>query len=94
MARERKNRLVNDILERELRRAASAHARGRLIDIGCGDKPYRDLMSPWVTSHVGVDHADTLHSMARVDLVGSAYDLPVEVVLLRNRTLYGGARAP
>jgi len=78
MARERKNRLVNDILERELRRAASVHARGRLIDIGCGDKPYLKLMAPWVTEHVGVDHADTQHSMARVDLVGTAYDLPVE----------------
>jgi SAM-dependent methyltransferase len=78
MARETHNRLVNNIMERELRVAAAAHARGRLIDIGCGEKPYRKLMSPWVDSHVGVDHVDTVHSTAHVDLIGSAYEIPVQ----------------
>jgi len=78
MARERKNRLINDIIERELRVAAAIHARGRLIDIGCGEKPYREIFAPHVAEHVGVDHAETLHSMEAVDLVGTAYAIPVD----------------
>jgi SAM-dependent methyltransferase len=78
VARETKNRLVNNIMERELRTAAAANARGRLVDIGCGEKPYRKLMAPWVDSHVGVDHAATLHSTDHVDLIGTAYAIPVE----------------
>lgn len=78
MARETHNRLINNIIERDLRVAAAAHARGRMIDIGCGVKPYRQLMAPWVDSHIGVDHADTLHTTAHVDLIGTAYNIPVE----------------
>jgi SAM-dependent methyltransferase len=31
-------------------------ARGRLLDVGCGDKPYEHLFSPHVTSYLGVEH--------------------------------------
>jgi ubiquinone/menaquinone biosynthesis C-methylase UbiE len=76
MGRELKNRLANDILEKHLRSAARTHARGRLIDIGCGEKPYERLMRPYVREHIGVDHADTLHDTSRVDLFGTAYEIP------------------
>lgn len=77
MARELQNVLVNRILDRELSLAASNHLRGRLIDIGCGEKPYRHLLAPWVTEHVGVDHEGTPHDGSNVDLPGTAYAIPV-----------------
>jgi SAM-dependent methyltransferase len=77
MARELQNALVNRILDRELSVAASNHLRGRLIDIGCGEKPYRNLLAPWVAEHVGVDHEGTSHDRSNVDLLGTAYAIPV-----------------
>lgn len=77
MARELQNALVNRILDRELSLAASKHLRGRLVDIGCGEKPYRQLLAPWVAEHVGVDHEGTPHDRSNVDLPGTAYAIPV-----------------
>jgi ubiquinone/menaquinone biosynthesis C-methylase UbiE len=54
------------------------HARGRLLDIGCGTKPLEATFRPYVTEHVGVDHEETLHDQSRIDLFGTAYALPVE----------------
>ena len=31
-------------------------ARGRLLDVGCGEKPYLNLFLPYVTQYVGVEH--------------------------------------
>lgn len=78
MARELKNILVNRIHDRELRRFAERYAHGRILDIGCGSKPYEEMLGPLVTEHVGVDHAETLHDTSRIDLLGSAYDIPAE----------------
>ena len=77
MARELKNLLVYRLHDRALLEMAGQHLKGRLIDIGCGDKPYEDLLKPLVAEHVGVDHAATPHGTARVDLIASAYDIPV-----------------
>jgi len=77
MARELCNVLVNAIGERELRRCAREYAKGRLIDIGCGIKPYQALFAAFVTEHVGLDHADSPHDPVSVNLTGSAYAIPV-----------------
>jgi SAM-dependent methyltransferase len=34
-------------------------ARGRLLDVGCGDKPYEHLFRPYVGEYVGVEHEAT-----------------------------------
>jgi SAM-dependent methyltransferase len=31
-------------------------SRGRLLDVGCGDKPYEHLFSPFVDEYVGIEH--------------------------------------
>jgi SAM-dependent methyltransferase len=49
---------------------------GDLLDIGCGEKPYEDLLLPRVSSYVGLDHLDTQHSGSRVDVWGDAAALP------------------
>lgn len=76
MANEIRNLLVNRIHDRELTRCASVYLKGRLIDIGCGIKPYKNMLAPYVTKHVGVDHQETLHDKSNIDLFGTAYDIP------------------
>jgi ubiquinone/menaquinone biosynthesis C-methylase UbiE len=78
MAHELKNLLVNRIHDRALQQSASVYLKDRLIDIGCGEKPYRKMLQPFITEHIGVDHPQTLHEKSRVDLFGTAYSIPVE----------------
>jgi len=57
---------------------SAEYLRGRLIDIGCGTKPYKGKLSPYITEHIGVDHIDTLHDKSNIELFGSAYNIPTE----------------
>ena len=77
MAHEIKNVLVNRIFESNLYTAIQQYFKGRLVDIGCGTKPYAAMLSPYVTEHIGVDHEDSLHSKDNVNLIGTAYKIPV-----------------
>ena len=52
MARELKNILVNWLFENELRMIVKSYHLGSLIDIGCGNKPYKKLLAPYVTEHI------------------------------------------
>lgn len=78
MAKEIKNILINCIHDRQLKQSASEYFSGRLIDIGCGTKSYKDLLAPYVTEHIGVDHQETLHDKSNIDRFGTAYNLPAE----------------
>jgi SAM-dependent methyltransferase len=51
------------VLERSLR-AAAPRARGRLLDVGCGDKAYEPWFRPFVRSYIGVEHASTFAATA------------------------------
>ena len=57
---------------------AEKYIKGRLIDIGCGSKPYEDLINSYVTEHVGVDQKNTLHIQRNIDIFSSAYQIPIE----------------
>lgn len=70
-------RFIRSTLREAIRGRAAIHAHGRLIDIGCGTKQYERLLAPYVTEHVGVDHALGTHGLTKVDIVSSAYDIPV-----------------
>jgi SAM-dependent methyltransferase len=70
------NWLAHRQLDTVLGRAAREHARGRLVDIGCGLKPYRRLFAGFVTEHVGVDHPDSPHADTAVDVLATAYAIP------------------
>ncbi len=78
MAKEIKNFLINHILDRQLKQFASEYFSGCLIDIGCGKKPYKNLLAPYVTKHIGIDHQDTLHDKINIDRFGTAYEIPAD----------------
>jgi SAM-dependent methyltransferase len=39
-------------------------ARGRLLDVGCGDKPYLEIFLPYVSEYLGVEHEALFHQTA------------------------------
>lgn len=57
--------------------AAARWARGRLLDIGCGSKPWRGLFASRVDEHVGVDYLPEIRG-TRIDVVATAYEIPLE----------------
>ena len=61
-------------LRQEAQRAHEDLGPYRLLDVGCGLKPYEPLFAPYVSEYVGVDPVDNPHA----DLKGSVEDLPVE----------------
>ncbi len=71
------NLLANKLHDTALKQAAKSYFYGRLIDIGCGTKPYKLMLSSIVNEHIGVDHWSSPHDKSNVDLVGSAYEIPV-----------------
>ena len=78
MARNIQNILINHILEKNIEKYAKKFLTGRLIDIGCGEKPYSDLLAPYISEHIGVDHIETLHNKREIDLWGTAYEIPAD----------------
>jgi SAM-dependent methyltransferase len=59
-------------LAEEARLAGERGSRPRLLDVGCGVRPYEHLFAPSVAEYIGVDVANP-----RADLEGTAEDIPV-----------------
>lgn len=76
MAKEIKNLLVHHIHDQQLKLYFSKFLTGRLIDIGCATKPYKEQLARHVTEHVGLDHPETVHDKSNIDLFGTAYHIP------------------
>ena len=74
----RKNWLVYKIADKVLNEAIQKYAGGKLLDIGCGGKPYEKMTKSYVTDHIGLDHENTLHDKSKIDLFGTAYNIPIE----------------
>lgn len=73
-----KNILVNRIHDRAVAELGARHLNGRLVDVGCGTKPYAAALAPYVEAHVGVDHTVCPHDRSNVDLTGTAYAIPAD----------------
>ena len=59
-------------LAAEAERAGSSGRRIRVLDVGCGGRPYEHLFTPHVAEYVGVDVANDA-----ADLEGTLEDIPV-----------------
>lgn len=75
-------KITSELLWTGLARAAESYARGRLIDLGCGTKPYEQLFLPHVTQYFGVDweSASSAHygSATRADHFADCTDTKLE----------------
>lgn len=78
MAKDLKNILINHIHDKQLLDYTDRYLSGSLLDIGCGTKPYKGLLSPFVNKHIGVDHEETFHDKSNIDLFGTAYKIPCD----------------
>jgi SAM-dependent methyltransferase len=54
----------------------AAHIEGRVLDIGCGVKPYRGIIEKRCTQYIGLEHPASLHGLHTVDVAGDALALP------------------
>ncbi|XXX74428.1 class I SAM-dependent methyltransferase [Sorangium sp. So ce134] len=73
-------------------------ARGRLLDVGCGDKPYEHLFLPHVVEYLGVEHeatfgataaisrgkADVLYDGERLPFPDASFDTVLSVQVLEH----------
>ena len=62
---------------------AAPYAAGRLLDVGCGDKPYEALFRPHVREYIGVEYSATYDGSeyarrGKADVVYSSDRLPFE----------------
>ena len=70
-----KNWLVWRIGRRHV--ASVAHlAHGRVLDIGCGEQPFRTVFQGRVDRIIGLDHLHTLHPNETIEVFGTALRLP------------------
>lgn len=72
------NFLVQAVFQLRFQKYAVKYLSGKLLDIGCGKKPYQALLASLVEEHIGIDHKESLHTKEKVDLEGTAYQIPVE----------------
>jgi len=69
------NWLVYLINERCVKESLS-YIKGKLLDIGCGNKPYLYIMESYINNYIGIEHPNTLHKNKEIDLYGDTCNLP------------------
>lgn len=47
-----------------------------MLDIGCGIKPYKEIIEKFCTKYIGLDQPTTLHGLKEVEVVGDTLFLP------------------
>ena len=68
------NWLVHRIAWNHLSEVIPLYAGKRVLDIGCGDKPYESLFPSYVINYIGLDHAESQHTLRSVDIIADAYN--------------------
>lgn len=68
------NYLVYIYLFRDLKYAINKYAKGKVLDIGCGNKPYKSLFN--TESYIGCDVVQSSNQL--VDVICEATNIPLE----------------
>ncbi len=68
--------IVNYFLFKDIQFAANKFAAGKILDIGCGNKPYRDLFKNGVSEYIGCDIMQSDQNL--VDIICAATALPFD----------------
>lgn len=67
--------LVYKPLFRDLEQTISKYASGKLLDIGCGNKPYELMFAGKITEYLGCDVVQS--SLNKVDVICEATNIPL-----------------
>lgn len=68
------NWLVHDIIYKKMKIVAKKYAKGVLLDIGCGEMPYKSVFEPYIEKYIGLDHENSLHDLSGVEIIADAYN--------------------
>jgi SAM-dependent methyltransferase len=63
------SRYIGYLLAVRYQQALALHARGRLLDLGCGKVPFYEAYRPYVEENVCVDWSSSLHANCHVDRI-------------------------
>lgn len=58
---------IHHILQKQALITVAPSAHGRLLDVGCGNKPWRSLFAPYVNLYQGVEYGETYSQTAASD---------------------------
>ena len=50
----------------------------QVYDIGCGSKPFASALDGKLKKYIGVDVEDGFYDSSHIDLIGTAYDVPID----------------
>src|SRR5688572_1624394 len=64
------------LIREGIARALGEIERGRLLDVGCGVRPYEPLVTSLGHSYVGLDRPSKTSQKPRCDVIGSSLALP------------------
>lgn len=67
--------LVYKYLLRDLKYSLKKYSKGKVLDIGCGNKPYENLLPASVTEYTGCDVVQSSENV--VDIICEATNIPV-----------------
>ena len=67
--------LVYKPLIRDLEKCVKKYAKGRVLDIGCGNKPYQAMFKNLITEYVGTDIMQS--NLKKVDVICEATKIPL-----------------
>ena len=71
------NWLVHRIAREYVGAVASRHAKGLLLDIGCGQRPYQQLLLRHASSYLGLEYDRGRYQSSPPDVWGTALSLPL-----------------
>jgi len=71
------NWLIHGIVDKCIKKAIKSYAKGKMLDVGCGTKPYKKIAKPYVTEHIGLDHEKTTHNKSNIDIFAEADNIPL-----------------
>ena len=67
---------ITNLFTRRCLAAVSKFAKGRLLDIGCGNKPYEKILEGKITEYIGCDIIQS--NLNKVDVLCAANNIPLE----------------
>ncbi len=71
------NWLIHHYLVLSIKKHA-VNITGRVLDIGCGEKPYKEIIEAYCNEYIGLDHFGTPHGLSEVNVIGDALALPFD----------------